>query len=505
MKPMSRTIRFARNTGINLAGQFGIAVISFFATPFLIHRMGIETYALYILLYAISGYLALLAFGAGAATVKYTAQFLNAKNRGGLKDILLYAGWTYFLGALFGAAVVVIGARFWVVRLFHVPPVLTDMAIWVLYAAALGAVFAAVIQFLSAVLVGLQRFDLQIMIPLLQNGLMPLGSAALLAASFGLKEVVSWYVILQAGICLSFCAVVWTLLRPARGFKNGEGLSFKNYAVFSLYSWLVPVATTVNSQIDKLFIVRAVSLTDLTLYSVPSGLLQRMQLLPATISTVLLPMLSEDHGPDSQRLLTRIYLKSTRFLLWIMLPILVLFFAFMPQFLTLWLGPAFVDGSVWPARFLVLAQAFATVNFIPNSISTSRDRPQYYSGTSLAQAVLNITFWWYLIPRYQILGAALGAWLSQMLVTAVNLSLVHRKFLLLSWKSYWIEVLYRPIFGAALLMAVVFPLHHLAQTWPHLILLSAGGGLVYAAAMWTAMHAEDREFIQMLRNWIGGA
>ncbi len=338
MKLMSRALRFARNTGINLIGQVFIAAISFFATPYLIHRMGIETYALYILLYAVSGYLALLAFGAGAATIKYTAQFMGAKNRGGLKDILFYAGSTYFLGAILGAAVVAVGARFWVVRLFHVPPALADIGVWVLYAAALGAVFAALTQYLYAILLGLQRFDLQITIPILQNGLMPLGAVALLAAGFGLKEVVSWYVVLQAGIVLFFGAVVWRLLRPTHDFKSGERLSFKNYAVFSLHSWLVPVATTVNSQIDKLFIVRTVSLTDLTLYSVPSGLLQRLQILPATIATVLLPMMSEDHGPEARERLTRMYLKSTRFLLWIVLPILVLFFAFMPQFLSLWLA-----------------------------------------------------------------------------------------------------------------------------------------------------------------------
>lgn len=495
---MSKGRQFARNTGINLAGQFVVAVIGFFVTPYLVHRMGIETYALYVLLYSTAGYLSLFSFGAGSATIKYTAQYHAARSRGGLGDILFYSGSTHLLGALFGAVVVAGGARFWAVRLFHIEPALTDLASWVLCAAALGAVFVALIQFSNCVLQGLQRFDWQVGIALLTNVLMPLGACALISRGLGLRGVAAWYVLLQAGICLIFFAVLWKLLRPARDFKNGERLAFKSFAAFSFSAWLLPVATIANSQLDKTFIVRAVSLADLTLYSVPAGLLERLQTLPGMISSVLLPMMSEVHGPDARERLVRLYLKSSRFLLWVTLPLLVLLFSLMPQFLALWLGPDFVGRSVWPARFLVLMQAFAAVKFIPNSISFSRDHPEYCSAASWAQALLNIPIWLWLIPRYHILGAALGACLSQALVTTVYVWLVHRRFLALSWEDYYADVLHRPVLSAALLLAVVFPLHALAQTWPRLLLLSAGGGLVYAATMWLGMHDEDRKFIRTL-------
>ncbi|PIR17939.1 MAG: hypothetical protein COV48_08080 [Elusimicrobia bacterium CG11_big_fil_rev_8_21_14_0_20_64_6] len=496
---MSKSRRFARNTVINVFGQFCVAVIGFFVTPYLVHRMGIETYALYVLLYSTAGYLSLLSFGANLATIKYTAQFYAAKNRSGLRDILLYSGSTHFFGALFGAIVVCLGAHFLAFRLFHVPPALMDLAMWVLYAAGLAAVFAALIQFSSAVLQGLQRFDWQAGLSLLQNGLMPLGAAVLISRGMGLRGVAAWYVILQCGICLVFLAVLWRLLRAARGFHSGERLTFKKYAKFSLTTWLIHVAFMVNSQLDKIFIVRAVSLSDLTLYSVPAGLLQRLQMVPATIATVLLPTISEVQGPDAREQLVRIYLKSSRFMLWIVLPVMVLLFSLMPQFLALWLGPEFVGRSVWPARFLVIMQVFALINFIPNNISTSRDHPEYYSASAWAQALLSVLAWMWLVPRYHILGAALGACLSQALVTVVNIGLVHRRFLALSWKDYYGEALHRPALSAGILLAVIFPLHSLAQTWPHFILLCGGGGLFYCGVTWLGMHDEDRKFIQSLR------
>lgn len=495
---MRKAEKFARNAGVNLLGQIGVALISFFVTPYLVHHMGIETYALYLLLYATSGYLSLLSFGASSASIRYTAQFHVERNRSGLRDIIFYSGTTHLLGALLGAAVVIGGARFWAFRLFHVPSPLLDLAAWVLCASALGAVFAALIQFCSSVLQGLQRFDWQAGIALIQNGLMPLGAAALIFRGQGLSGVAAWYVLLQMGICLLSLGVLWRLMRPARDFENGGRLAFKRFAVFSLSAWLVNGASIVNSQVDKTFIVRVVSLADLTLYSVPFGLLQKLQTLPATIASVLLPVMSEISGPDARERLARIYIKSSRFLLWAVLPLLVIIFSLMPQFLTLWLGQEFVGSSVWPARFLVMMQVFAAVNFIPNIISASRDHPEYHSAASWAQALLNILAWFWLIPRYHILGAALGACLSQTLVTVANVWLVHWKFLGLSWKDYYTEVLSRPLLSAALLLTVVFPLHALAQTWPVLLLLSAGGGVVYAAMMWLGMHAEDREFATAL-------
>jgi len=167
--------------------------------------------------------------------------------------------------------------------------------------------------------------------------------------------------------------------------------------------------------------------------------------------------------------------------------------------LALWLGPEFVGRGVWPARFLVIMQVFALINFIPNNISTSRDHPEYYSASAWAQALLSVLAWMWLVPRYHILGAALGACLSQALVTVVNIGLVHRRFLALSWKDYYGEALHRPALSAGILLAVIFPLHSLAQTWPHFILLCGGGGLFYCGVTWLGMHDEDRKFIQSLR------
>ncbi|MBI5242239.1 MAG: oligosaccharide flippase family protein [Elusimicrobia bacterium] len=493
--PQSKSARFVRNIGWNILGQAGIAGLGLLAVPYLVHRLGTEVYGLYIIMNTVGTYLTLLAFGSGGGAMKYVAEFCAARNRRGLRDTLRYTAAIHVLGALGGAGALALGARFCAVRIFHVPAPLISTAVLVLYCAAGAAAFAALIQYATSVLQGLQRFDWQNLVSFLQNGLMLLGAVAALALGLGLPGVAGWYVALSVGLSLFALLLLRRLLPERWDFHDGAGLSLDKYAVFSLSLWLGGLASIVTFQVDKIFLARGVSLSGLTLYAVPAGLLQRLAVLPAIISTVLMPMVSEVHGPDVKDALERMYLKSVRFLLWAILPAYVLLFALIPQFLGLWLGGDFAGLSVWPARLLVLAQAFCVLNYIPHAIVSGRGRPWYLAGLSWAQAILSVIAWKLLIPHYHLLGAALGSLIAQVLPSCVYLVVVHRRILGISFGRYFAEGLRGPLISAGLLFAAVFPLHAQATGWIRLILLGAGGIIVFYASAWALLDAEGRQFV----------
>ena len=501
MPHRGKSLRFARNVGFNVLGQVGTAAASFFAIPFLLHRLGGQTYALYILMHAVAGYLALLSFGAGTATVKYVAQFNAAQDARGLRAVLRYSAAMHLFGALAAAVFLLVGVRFCAVRLFHVPEPLLPAAILVLRCAAGAAIFTGLFQFACAVLQGLQRFDWNSLLAFSQNGLMPVGAAAAVALGLGLSGVAGWYVALSVGGGLLALSLARSALPAWRRGDGGEGLGLKAYGGYSLGLWLGALASMVSFQSDKIFLARGVSLAGLTLYAVPAGLLQRLAVLPAIIAAVLMPMLSEVQGPDASEALRRMYLKSVRFLLWAVLPAYALLFALMPQFLGLWLGGDFPALSVWPARLLVLSQAVYALNFIPNSVAAGRDRPWLLAGAAWAQALLSVLAWILLIPRYHLLGVALGSLIAQVLPTCVYLAVLHRRVLGLAPARYLDEGLRAPLVSAACLLAVVFPLHAWASGWGRLILLAAGGAAVYCASAWLSLTAEDRDLLRRFLRW----
>lgn len=490
----SRGARFMRNFGFSLGGQIAVAALNLLFVPMLVRGLGLEVYGLYVLLHAATNYLSLAIVGAGTSSVKFVAEAAGARNGTALRSALKLSGLLHSAGPLLAAAALAAAAPWIAVRVFHVGPALAAEAGFVLRCAAASSLFWALAQWSSSALQGLQRFDAQNAVLLLQSGLGTAGAALLVRSGLGLREAALWYVAANAAAALAAAVLAWRLIRPAaEALPEGRPLPARRFLSWSLTLWLGPLAWLITFQLDKLFIARAASLTALTLYAVPANLLQRLQILPSSASTVAIPMMSEMGGAGHD--LGRVYLKAQRFVLWLVLPVLAALFAVMPQFLGLWLGGEFGGVSVWPARLLVLAQASYALTAVANAVAASRNKPGWLSAVAWGQALVSLAAWRALIPSLGLLGVALGSLLAQLLPAAVYLTAVHR-LIKLPAADFLAGALMRPAACAAVLGGYLLALHGRAHSWVELLVLLASGGLLYAGCAWALATAEDREALR---------
>ena len=496
---MSRSAHVARNVGWSLIGQVGIAVSSFVLTPRLVHGFGVEGYGLYVLMFAAVNYIQILTFGAGGATVRFAAERRSAGDGKGVRDVLRYGAILHVGGAMIGAAVLWFAAPWAASSFFQIPPQLFVPGVAILRAAAVGAVFYSGVQWVQACLQGIQRFEWNSVSSMLQGILMPLGVAVLLANGKGLRAAGLWYVAVSALTFAVSLIVLWEAMPDEAHYQREEGLSFRKFSLYGLGMWLGPIAWIVGNQFDKVFIVRYLALSSLTVYAVPTGLLQRLQMVPASISSVLFPVISEARGEGVAEDLRRMYIRSTRMLLGIMAPVYLLMFSLMPQFLSLWLGGRFGIDGVWPARLLVAANAAGLLNFTANAVAAGRGKVWWLSAVAWGQAFGSLILWPLLIPRFGILGAAMATLAAQVLPDLVYLHRVNR-LLDLPWKRFAPEALMPALLAGAALLVVVFPLHHLVDGWVSFIVLSSLGGAIYAATLWLNLPHVDRHFIL---RWAG--
>lgn len=500
----SRSLRFARNVSWNILGQVAVAALNFFLIPYLIAKMGVEAYGLYILLHAAASYLQLSSLGAGSAALKHLAAYHAAGNQRGIGQVLRYSLSIYCWGAALAAALLVLGAEFFLERLFRVPDFLTGAGVFVLRCAAAGAFFVAVIQRATIIMQAFQRFDLHNLVLFLQNSLLPLGAAAVLSAGLGVKGVALWYVAVNAFVALTAALLVRRIVPSAEGPAQGHAVLFKTFLWWGLSQWVGPLAWIVIYQFDKIFIARGVAFTSLAHYCVPAGFLQRLQIVPAMVSTVIMTMMLEVQGAESDDSVKRIYLKSVRFVLWAVLPILALLFAVMPQFLGLWLGGEFSSRSVWPARFLVLTQVFFLLNTMPGTVALVRDKPWHVSATAGLHAALSLLAWKLLTPSLGLTGVALGSLVAQAVPACLYIGYLHRRVLRVSFREYLEHGLWAPGMSAALLLAAVFPWHPWATGWVRLGMLAGIGFLVYYCSTWLLMSREDRDLLRNYLRYEGG-
>jgi O-antigen/teichoic acid export membrane protein len=302
-------------------------------------------------------------------------------------------------------------------------------------------------------------------------------------------------------VALAAAALIWRLLQAARHYQAGQPLRLRIFTLFALTSWSAALAGVVANQFDKLLIARQLSLDALTFYAVPAGLLQRLQVVPSIVGVVAGVMMYELQGEGHEESLRRMCFKSSRFILWVCLPILVVLFAFMPQFLSLWLGGRFSDASCWPARLLVLAQVFTMLNIGSSSVAFARDHPWYITAWAWSQALLSLLAWRILIPRFGLMGVASGSLIAIALPTVVSLWLINRRLLRVSVSRYAAEVLQAPFLSATLMLALLLPIHAWATGWLRLVGLAAAGALVYYGTTWALLSEEDHALLRRFLTW----
>lgn len=495
--PMSepRAFRFARNFRWSLLGQAATAVASFLATPYLIRRFGLEAYGLYVILQSAVNYIVLANFGAGASAFRHIAA-AKAENDG--PRVRATLRWSLFFHGptvLVTAALAVSLARPLLQRLFQVPPELLALGVRVMWGAAVGAVFFSLTTGATTAMSGLQRFGPANAVTFFQMGLMPLAAVALAWAGFGLDAIAWCYAVIQAlGTGAAWLWLRAMLAETELGPENEGHMPFARFASWALSQWLGQLAWIVSYQLDRVFAAQHASLAGMTLYAVPVGLLQRLSVIPATFTSVALPMLSEMRETDEK--LRLLYLRQFRLLLWLGLPGLVLLFSLMPQFLSLWLGGRFGDAAVWPARLQVIAQVFSLLTAMPSITVMSHGKPWMPPALTWSQAVISLLAWALLVPSWGLLGVGWGALLGQALPAVVFLHLFHRHVIRLRIGRFISEALFAPALSAGTMLAVVFPFHDRASNWTSLALFAAAGVSAYALSSWALLGAEDRALVR---------
>jgi len=441
-----------------------------------------------------AGWVGALHFGAGAGLMRYGGQSMAEGKRGALDDALRHGAVLIVGGAALGAAVLWLAAPALSERVFTVPGYYRSHGAWMIRAAAAGAVFASVTAWAGASLQGLHRFQWHSAAAVLQGTLIPFGVLSALAVGRGLGAAAAAFVAVNALVAVfGFYGVMRARLALS---DHGGRIPFSAFAGYSIGFWPAALAQLVSGQLDRTFVASLRSMSEFTLYSVPASVLSRVQTLPATASAALVPVmggLGAHEGPETAG---RLYLRASRTLVGLILPVYALLFCLMPQFLSLWLGGKFGDTSVWPARLLVAAQAIALFSYLPASVATGRHNGYWYSVTYWVQALLCLALWPWMIPKWGLLGASLGSLIAQFASSALFVSFVHARLLSLSWLRFARETLPPASAGVAVLLALAWPLRVRVTGWLTFFALCAAAGACYTIVFWRLLPADDRRFLR---------
>jgi O-antigen/teichoic acid export membrane protein len=437
----------ARNVIWNLGTQVWFFLLTLATTPYIVHRLGAGGFGLYIIVGTVAGYLAVMDLGLGMATVKYVSEFNGRRDKAAVQRVIGTAVTAYVALGVVGAGLLAVLAPA-LARVLGVSSM--PDGVTVLRLAAVGFLLAMPLSFLSAVPTALQRLDVTNRRNLIFGTLNLGGAVALLATGHGLRSIVALGVVVDAAALVWFVRTVRRLVPGISLMPRPDVRTLRLLAGFGGLKFANQLSTQSVYHLDKLLLGALASVSAVAWYAVPVMVSQRLVAVVGNVASAFLPAASELHGAADRRRFDELYLRATKLVALLVLPLALVLVVDAEPLLRAWLGGEFARQSATPLRILAAAYAVNGFSTIPALACDSVGRPRVTTAFSVLSTILNLALSVALIPAYGAVGAAIAVLVNSVLLVPVFVVYVHRRVLKTSIAPLLRRSLLRPMLSVAI-------------------------------------------------------
>jgi len=412
----------AQNTAFNIAGSLVPLAAALVVTPYVIRGLGLERFGVLSLAWAILWYSSYFDLGLTRATTKFASEALGKGQPEKIPAILWTSlGIQSLLGCLAAVGVGLL-TPILVYRVLHIPAALAREAELTFFGIGLTIPFFLAVGVLSALLAGMHRFDLVNAVKIPGNSMMFLFPALGVYLGYRLPGII---LLLLLSRVMMVLALLWMCRRVFPGLISGRKhdetitvplLKFGGWVM--VCNVLIPVLVYV----DRFVIGAHLSIAAVTYYSVPYEVVSRLQIVPGSIGGALFPALSSFSVEDRERL-KRLYMRSLKSVLLLMVPTAALLALFAQEGLRIWVGTDFVLHSTKTLQVLAAGLVLNALSQMPANLLDAAGRPDLRAKVFLAYVFPYLAALWYCVHRFGILGAAI-AWAARGAVELVLFLLV---------------------------------------------------------------------------------
>jgi O-antigen/teichoic acid export membrane protein len=303
---------------------------------------------------------------------------------------------------------------------------LRDVAPHLAIIAAVAITPALLFQFITAILLGRDRYEGYATLLLVNAGVLLFGAVGL-ALAFGLTGAVAGF---TAAMATTALVGVWVAGRPApedadrSDPEHGRPASWhvRKALRFGVQSWPANLLQQANYRLDLLILGGYVAARHVGVYSVAVTIVQVAWILPHGIQTVLFPRAASLDAATQAGTLTAAdsdaaMARATRHTVLLLVPsavIVALLLALVPIIY----GRKF-DETVLLGLILLPGVLVLGVGKVLSSVIAGRGRPRYNLYNGLMTCVVTIGLYFWLIPRYGEWGAAVASSISYAATTLI--------------------------------------------------------------------------------------
>jgi O-antigen/teichoic acid export membrane protein len=486
---LSRTLRIghkplgfkvARGVLSSVLRKLLVAPISLLLVPYTLHKIGVAGYGTWAILSTIISFVWLMDPGLGPTVTKFVAELSGTNN---IREIerLLDASCAICLLMSALVSVVVWSCSHWIIgELFRgpaAPTVSAILALWPLVLMCMST-FLMTAPFLS-VINGLQRMDLTNLLLVSAEIFSAVVTVVLLFA--GLKVAGLLLAQLASSLLLLVGAVVITRRLLPSVVPNPFRCKLavvRKIGTFSIPLYAGYVMTTLQGQLERLYLARMTGIVPVGWYSVASQGAAKVRRIPDLLLGPVLAAASElDAGRERQKL-EELHFRAHKYLALTAVPLVVFAAVSAKALMQIWVGK---DLEVVAFAFAVLVignllpQAGSPTYFI--MVGRGILRPAVYA--ALLATVLNVVLSYFFIKKWGFSGAALGTALA-MIINTIYFFVACRPYFETPLYQTMRRAYLKPLLCSIAAASVVPAISLLKlRTWKSLLLEMAAFGLVY--------------------------
>jgi O-antigen/teichoic acid export membrane protein len=398
----------ARNAGFNLAGEFVSFCVGVICIPFVVRRLGADSFGVLSIAWALLSYMSLFDLGLSRATTKFVAEAVSTGEHQKIPSLAWTSISLQVVLGIFGGALLAGGSHLLAERILKIPHELIREAETAFLFLALAVPIVLISNSLRGVLEAVQRFHIINYVKIPTNILM--FATPMLLIPFG-GRISSIIALMTVFRFLAMIALLKFCL-PLLHLPNIRMVTDKHLLrqLFKYGGWITvsSVAAPLLIYADRFAIGALLSVGALAYYSGPADMVNRFLVIPACLGSTLFPAFSSLDATGAGEKLQDIYGRALKYLGIVMGPLLLLVAAFSSDILRAWLGPVFAHQGALPLQILAVGVFINAVGVFPYSLLQGVGRPDLTAMFHVMELPLHLGLVWILVSRMGITGAAIA-------------------------------------------------------------------------------------------------
>ncbi len=401
---------FRENTGNAFYGVMdyvvqGLAMLA--AAAFLVRRLGLSQYGLWMLATAITAGMESLSSGFGDATIKFVSKYRGRNDPAGVERIIRA---TLAINGALGlllALLVIFGSSFAVTHIFKIEPQQHTLSIRMLQVAGVTLLLRSIENVFANTLRAYEQYGRTVKIGIATRCLNV--AAAVLLAYFGhtaLAIMCASLAIAVLSLTLQ-AAAVRAVCGPVLLLPQARRDSIREIFSFGVFSWIQALAGVIFYNADRLVVGAIMGTSALGIYAVCVQASQPIHGITAAALNFVFPHISARHEAgerDLRRVFRAANLINIAFVALLSAPLIF----FSKPILTLWMGAAFAQQSYVVLTWLAVANAVLGASVAAHYILLALGQARFVAAVNVLGGVLSLGAIAWLMPYYGLPGAAIG-------------------------------------------------------------------------------------------------